>query len=490
MSVTPYKDMLIDTAFRAYGAGRMGEAEAALRLAFGGSRHDAYVAYFIGHLCYLRGELDGALFFLTVSLMINPNNARAHNDIGETLRALGQNQPAVAHLERAIALEPSLGYAYGNLAAALVALNRPEEALKWAQESLWKAADKAVAHCDLGSIFGRLNRPKEALRQYHLALELKTDYPHARYFDSLIRLSLGEMPEAWLGHEERLRLPIGAGGRRHHTQERWRGEPGIGGRHILLHAEQGLGDTIQFVRYAPMVAALGAVVVLEVQPPLKTLLTGMAGVTAVHAFDEPLPAFDLHCPLLSLPAAFRTSLADIPARIPYLAADPTRRAAWEERLGPWQKMRIGLAWSGSEAHPSDAARSIPLGRFDWLLSRPDVECHAIQRDIREADRLAMSELPGLADHSAELTDFAETAALVSLMDLVITVDTAPAHLAGALGKPAWLLLAHSPDWRWMRDRSDSPWYPTLRLFRQPKRDDWQPVLTTLNRQLDQWAKLQ
>jgi Tfp pilus assembly protein PilF len=488
--MTPYKNALIDAAFEAYRDGQAEAAERALRLAVGGSVRDAYAIYVIGHLSYLRGDLDAAAFCLAASLAIDPDNARAHNDLGETLRAQGRNDLAVAHLERAIALEPGLAHAYGNLAAALVALDRPDEALKWAQDSLWRAEDKAVAHCDLGSVFGRLNRTKEALRQYHLALELKPDYPHARYFDSLLRLSLGEMPEAWLGHEERLRLPVGIAGRRQHSQRRWMGEPGIGGRRILLHAEQGLGDTIQFVRYAPMVAELGAVVLLEVQPGLTPLLTGMAGVASVHAFDEVLPDFDLQCPLMSLPAAFRTSLTTIPAKVPYLTVDPFRKAVWEERLGPWQKMRVGLAWSGSPGHASDNIRSIPLGRLDWLAGRSDVECHVIQRDIRAEDRPVLEELTGLIDHSAELTDFAETAALVSLMDLVVSVDSAPAHLAGALGKPTWLLLAHASDWRWLRDRGDSPWYPSLRLFRQPRRDDWQSVLDRLGQQLDQWSRLQ
>jgi hypothetical protein len=239
-----------------------------------------------------------------------------------------------------------------------------------------------------------------------------------------------------------------------------------------------------------MVAALGAIVLLEVQPVLKPLLSGMQGVAAVHSFDEALPEFDLQSPLLSLPRAFQTSKMSIPAKMPYLSADPVRLAVWQARLGAWQKMRVGLAWSDTSGHPTDLSRSIPLGRLDALVSRADIECHVIQRDICEADRVTLAELPGLIDHSGALSDLAETAALVTLMDLVITVDTAAAHLAGALDKPTWLLLEHNADWRWLHDRSDSPWYPSLRLFRQVKRDDWQPVLDRLMRQLDQWSRLQ
>jgi tetratricopeptide (TPR) repeat protein len=485
--MTVYADTLADHAHQAYLAGRHAEAEALLRLVIAAGGRTAHAVYFLGHLCYLQGRLPEATLLLSTALELDPNNGRAQNDLGEALRAQGRNEEAIHHFERAVALEPRLAHPYGNLAAALVAVGRPQDALRWAQESLWRASDKAVAHCDLGSVLGRLGRHKEALRQFQLSLELRPEDPRPRYFESLMRLVLGDLPAAWEAHESRLLLPLGFLVRRQDSHPAWRGEIGIQGRVILLHAEQGLGDTIQFVRYAPLVAEHGATVLLEVQPGLRALLNGMPGVTAVHEQGDALPEYDLQCALMSLPAAFRTGLDTIPARIPYLSPRPDRLAAWQRRLGPWQRMRIGLAWSGSPAHANDRNRSISLVTLAGLLGRADVEWHVIQRDIRDDDRAALEEIEGLVDHAPDLTDFGETAALVSQMDLVITVDTALAHLAGALGKPGWVMLAHAPDWRWMTGRADSPWYPTLRLFRQPKAGDWAAVVQDIRHQLDLWA---
>ena len=296
-----------------------------------------------------------------------------------------------------------------------------------------------------------------------------------------MRLSLGHMPDAWADHEARLALSD----RRFPPATQWTGQQDVTGRTILLHAEQGLGDTVQFIRYAPLVAALGATVLIEVQRGLGTLCASMSGV--VSEAGGTLPEFDLHCPLMSLPAAFATAPNDIPAGVPYLAADPALRAAWSGALGPWRKMRVGLAWSGNVQHAADRGRSMALALLAPLLCRTDIECHVIQREIRETDREALRDYPALTNHSAALTDFAQTAALVASMDLVIAVDTAVLHLAGAMNVPAWAMLAHSADWRWMRDRDDSPWYPSLRLFRQKQRGDWSPVIEKIGANLDQWA---
>jgi Flp pilus assembly protein TadD len=482
-----YTDFLLDSAFQAHEAGRGGEAEAILRMVIGRCGKDAHAIYFLGHLTYLRGRLGDAAWLLTHALTIDPNHARAHNDLGETLRRLGRLEEALPHLERAIALEPTLAHAYGNLAATLVALNRPEDALHWAQESLRRTTDKAVAHCDMGSLFGRLNRTKEAIRQYDLALELQPANPRARYFRGLMRLTLGQMPDAWAEHEARLELPAALSGVRDFPGPRWTGGQDLSGRTILLSAEQGFGDTIQFVRYVPLIAARGATILLEVQPGLGKLCATIAGVAHVFEIGDALPAFDLHCSLMSLPAAFGTDLHGIPSTIPYLTADPAIMAEWASALGPWRKMRVGLAWSGSSQHAADRNRSISLALLGPLLRRTDITCHVIQRDIQDADRQTMINFPNLADHSTALTDFAQTAALVASMDMIVTVDTALAHLAGALNMSTWVMLAHSADWRWMRDRDDSPWYPSLRLFHQTQRGDWHGVIEQVGDNLDQWA---
>ncbi|HET6605916.1 MAG TPA: tetratricopeptide repeat-containing glycosyltransferase family protein, partial [Rhodopila sp.] len=423
---------MLRSAMQAYEAKRFEDAEAALRLVLGRSLNDGYVLYFLGHLAYLQGRLTEALWFLTYAVSFDPDHARSRNDLGETLRALGNNADAVPQLRRAIELDPSLAHAYGNLATALLALDRPEEALRWAQESLRRGADKTVAHCDLGSVFGRLNRPLEALRQYDLALAHRPDNARARYFRGLVRLALGQMPDAWAEHEARFDLPPVVSGSRAFTSPGWLSGTEVADKTVLLHPEQGLGDTIQFTRYVPLVQALGAAVVLEVQPGLAGLCR-FPGVTVLETGSD-LPPHDLHISLMSLPAIFRTDLTTIPASTPYLAVDAGMSASWASALGPWKRMRVGLAWSGNPSHASDTARSMPLKLLKPLLDRTDIECHVVQRDIREGDDL--SAWPGLIDHHADLTDFARTAGLLANMDLVITVDTVIAHLAGALNIPA------------------------------------------------------
>jgi len=600
-----YAELLLGAAFEAFAAGRRDQAEIALRMAVGGGDRDAHVLYFLGHLYHLAGRYDDAAWFLAAALTIDPNHARAHNDLGETLRGQGFLEEAVPHLERAIALEPSLAHPYGNLAAALVALDRPREALRWAQESLHRSTDKAVAHCDMGSVFGRLNRTKEAIRQYDLALELSPGNPRACYFRGLMRLTLGHMRDGWADHEARLVLQ----GLRYPEATHWTGRQDLTGRTILLYDEQGLGDTIQFIRYVPLIAALGATVLIEVQRGLGSLLA--TSFRRVFEVGDTLPAFDLHCPMMSLPAVlgihtvimadedppseampdneqiqshrhgpdkldrrFReedfpirhgrawphrhqdkrvgkrvyaadeafhspswpglarpptTSCAapskvpgdrakpghdewanpphptadpdaygawpghddksngDIPANVPYLAADPLIQAEWSGRLGPWRKTRVGLAWSGNTLHAADRGRSIPLAMLAPLLSRTDIACHVVQRDIRDSDRAAMADFPDLINYSAALTDFSQTAGLLASMDLVVSVDTAVLHLAGAMNVPARAMLSHSADWRWMRDRDDSPWYPGMRLFRQTRQGDWSSVIERICADLDHWA---
>jgi len=485
--MTSWADEIIGAAMAACEAKQFAQAETALQFLIGRGPTDPFVLYVLGHLAYLRGALPEAAFLLSHAVRMNPQNARAFNDLGETLRTMGDNAAAEGHLRHAIQLDPSLAYAYGNLATALLALDRPEDALRSAQEALRRGAEKTVAHCDLGSIFGRLNRAQEALRQFDLSLTHDPNNARARYMRGLVRLSLGQMPDAWQDHEARLLLPAVASGTRAIAGPRWTGAEDINGKTILLHAEQGFGDTIQFLRYLPqvqsMAAAQGAQLLLEVPADLATLCH-FAGVQVI-ATGAPLPAFDLHCGLMSLPALFATDLATIPATCPYLGVDAGLSAAWASALGPWQRMRIGIAWSGHPRHAADNSRSIRLQTLRPLLDRRDVDCHVVQRDIRPTDDPAGFDR--LIDHSASLTDFAQTAALLANMDLVITVDTVIAHLAGALAIPTWVLLPHSADWRWLRAREDSPWYPSLRLFRQPNRGDWASVLDAVSRNLDQWA---
>jgi hypothetical protein len=257
-------------------------------------------------------------------------------------------------------------------------------------------------------------------------------------------------------------------------------DPGVdlAGKRVLLAAERDMGDMLQFVRYARLLAARGAEVVLEAQAPLVPLLRAMRGVAEVTVQGAASPPADFVCPVMSLPLAFGTRLETVPAEVPYLAAPADRRAAWRERLGPAEpgRRRLALCWSDDPEHPGDALRSVPLDLFRALLEWPGLAVHLVQTDIRDGDDDLAAAHPAVVDLRRELGDFADTAAVLEQMDLVVCVDAAVAHLAGALGRPLWLLLPHAADWRWLAERHDSPWYPTARLFRQPVPGDWAAVV--------------
>jgi hypothetical protein len=290
-------------------------------------------------------------------------------------------------------------------------------------------------------------------------------------------LALGRYTEGWQPYEARRRVK-GAAVLPDRQRPLWLGKESIAGKTILLYAEQGLGDTIQFCRYAALVAGQGARVILEVQPALTTLLADIEGPQQLVAQGDPLPDFDCHCPLLSLPLALGTRLETIPASIPYLAAQPERIAKWEAALGQKEKPRVGIAWFGNPQNGSDRNRSMPLHRLLPLLTA-GASFVSLHHEVRAEDQTVLDARPELLHFGGGLGDFTDMAALVTRLDLVISVCTSVAHLAGALGKPVWVLLPFAPDWRWMLDRTDSPWYPTARLFRQQRIGDWDGVIRTV-----------
>ena len=270
----------------------------------------------------------------------------------------------------------------------------------------------------------------------------------------------------------------------HFLKRLWTGQENLGGRRILIHAEQGLGDTLQFVRYLPLLRERGADVYLEVQPALKSLLLAQAGANGVHARGEAPPEFDFQFPLLSLPRAFATDLDTIPASTPYLAAPAEKVAKWAQALPVGGRPQVGLTWSGSSGHTNDRNRSIPLADFKQLFHGLPGSFFSLQKEVRNEDAAVLTALPEVANLAPDLADFTDTAAIIANLDLVITVDTSIVHLAGAMGKPTWLLLPFVPDWRWLFERKDSPWYPSLRLFRQPAAGDWKSVLAVVRSELE------
>lgn len=418
-------------------------------------------------------------------LKLAPRHVGAHNNRGNALRTLRRPEDALAAYRQVAALDPTGREGHYNCAIALTELARPDEALTECELTLKRYPDYAEAHCCHGNILRELGRNTEAIAAYTQAEICKPGYADARWDRSMVELLLGDYAAGWAHFEERWHCALPPAANRGFSQPLWQGAP-IAGRTILLHAEQGFGDTIQFCRYVPMVAAAGARVLFEAPKPLLPLLRTLAGDFTLLTQGDALPDFDLHCPLMSLPAAFATRVETIPNHTPYLAADPARQAQWAEKLGlhlrthprAHPRARIGLVWSGRPGLVPDRTRSMALARLSPLLAEP-YEFHALQKDIRPADSALLSALPQLQIHCADLQDYADTAALIAELDLVIAVDTSVAHLAGALHKPVWLMLPFAPDWRWMTKRCDSPWYPSARIFRQARRGDWEGLVSDL-----------
>lgn len=423
------------------------------------------------------GELDKAARLCHKVLAVQPDNTFAHNLRAILAHQAGNTTEAVARLEQAIRLNAGVPDFHFNLGVALQALERHADAAAVYRRALALAPQHLGALINLGKTLQKQCLPTEAIACYERALALKSDSPEAHWGLAYQRLLLGDFARGWKEYEHRWALPENRGHWREFAAPRWDGGD-IAGRTVLLHAEQGIGDTLQFVRYAPLLARRGAHVIVLCQPPLKRLLMEMDDI-AVVADGEPLPEFDLHLPLMSLPRLFGTTLATIPADVPYLRADPVDVHAWNGKLGDKNHFKIGLIWAGNRRHLNDRNRSCALETFAPLANVSDIRLYSLQKDEAAAEIRNAPTNMGLVDLNDQLVDFADTAAVITCLDLVITVDTAVAHLAGALARPAWLLLPFAPDWRWMLAREDSPWYPSLRLFRQNQAGDWSGVLTAV-----------
>jgi len=436
-----------------------------------------------------RGEIleklsqhERALESCDRAIALRPELPELHMNRGVILRRLRRYEAAVASFDRALAIHPALGKAHLARAQSLIELGQFSEALPSYENAVASKSDWVGAMISHGFAFARMARFKDALRSYDQALLFEPDSELAHTNRALTLLVKGDLRSGFrefewrlekLDRRKRLRLLPGT---------RWLGQEDLEGKKILLHWEQGLGDTLQFVRFVPMLARKGAKVLLQVQAPLVPLLREFPGTEIVVGPEDPLPPYDLHSPLMSLPLALGTTVDTIPAHIPYISPTPGRIAAWSQRLGAANKPRIGIAWSGSAGHVNDRNRSMSVGNLLPLASR-GVELISLQKEVRDSDRDILRAHPEIRHFGGQLEDFSDTASLVSLMDLVVSVDTSVVHLAGAMGKPVWLLLPHPPDWRWLLDREDSPWYPTARLFRQSRFGEWDAVIHRLAEEL-------
>ncbi len=432
-------------------------------------------------------RFEEALASYDRALTVRPDYAEALSNRGATLHELTRFEEALASYDRALTLRPNYAEALSNRGIALKELKRFEEALASYDRALTLRPDYAEALSNRGWTLHELKRFEEALASYDRALALRPDYADAHYNEALCRLLMGDFNRGWEKSEWRWETRAAGNQKRNFAQPQWLGSDEIIGKTILLHAEQGLGDTIQFCRYVPLVAERAARVILEVQKPLHELMSTLPGTAQIVSRGDPLPDFDIHCPLLSLPLAFGTRLETVPSQTPYLRASSHAVMNWNARLGPKSRPRIGLAWSGRLMHKNDRNRSIGLSALLPLLDF-DATYVSLQQDVRASDMAVLHERSGLLHFGDELKTFSDTAALMSNLDLIISVDTSVAHLAGALAKPVWILLPFIPDWRWLLDRDDSPWYPTARLFRQDDTREWDNVIARVHAALHDFVR--
>jgi tetratricopeptide (TPR) repeat protein len=498
-----------------YQRGRLPEAIRLITAALQSEPNSADAWSNLGLALHARGDYAQALNAFDRALALKPDHADVLNNRGTTLNSLERHEDALESFTRAVALRPDYLFARFNQGSTLLGLGRFAEALASFEATLAIAPNHADTLCHRGNVLLKLNRveeafasysqalalapdhpqilqnhtvalrhlgrPREALESADKALRIKPDYAAARFEQAIALLALGDFERGWAAYESRWQLAEFEPQRRDYGGPHWLGQEDVAGKTVLLHCEQGFGDTLQFVRYAPLLAARGATVILEVQERLKALLAPMPGVAAVIARGEPLPAFDLYCPLLSLPLAFGTQCETIPANVPYIAADRDHVAHWAAKLSDFAgNTKIGLVWAGnSSANAIDTRRSLSLREFAPLAGLPGVHFFSLQKGESAAQAPHPPEGFPLADFSSELHGFEDTAALIANLDLVISVDTSVAHLAGAMAKPVFILSRFDGCWRWLDHREDSPWYPTARLFHQKAPGAWDEVIVRL-----------
>ena len=513
----PSAPRLFQLALAHYQAGRLREAEVFSRqvLALAPRHHDSL--NMLGEIAGQYGHNDAALALIGDAIKLKPSEFRYYYNFGTILLKAGHFEESITYFRKALRKKPDFAPAHGNLAGALFQLGQLDQALVSCRAALRADRNSAHAHLNMGDILQQQGHVEAAIASYrealrlnpaltnihvnlsnalrllgqlneaealcHEAIHIEPRNMEARYALGYLQLLTGRLQEGWQGFDARRHL-----GRMNPlllSQPMWDGNP-AGNPRILLHAEEGLGDTLQFCRFAPLLAER-ARIVFGVPQALVRLLTGLPGVEQIFTRDDPAPASDMHLPLLSASRVLGTTLETIPAAIPYLRADPNLVADWRGQLSGLPGLRVGVVWAGNPQQMNDRRRSIPFERLAALADMAGVSFVSLQKGGAASQAHAAQQGMALHDWTDRLGDFADTAALVEGLDLVIGVDTSVIHLAGALGKPVWLLNRFDTDWRWLLDRDDSPWYPTLRQFRQPQPGDWDSVVRAVRGALEHLA---
>ena len=470
------------------GRGQLDEAIAAYRQAIALRPNFAEAHSNLGIALKDKGQLDEAIAAYRQAIALRPNFPEAHSNLGIALKDKGQFDEAIAAFRQAIALNPNIPEAHSNLGNALHDRGQLDEAIVAYRQAIALNPNVPGVHSNLGKALNDKGQLDEAIAVYRQAIALRPNFAGAHNNLSLALLARGDFQQGWEEFEWRLKCEDFPSHQRNLTQPQWDGCP-LEGRTILLHTEQGFGDAIQFIRYLPVVAQRGGRIIIACQSQLQRLFLTMAGTCQIVTPGQPLPAFDLHCPLLSLPRVFGTTLDNIPQIVPYLTPEPALAEAWSRTLGaPDGQLRVGLAWAGNPRFKWDRTRSVNLQQLAPFAAARGVKFYSLQKGPPGEQAKNPPVGLELVDLGPELNDFVDTAAVMSLMDLIITTDTSVPHLAGALGRSVWVMLQLVPDFRWLHDRTDSPWYPTMRLFRQPSRGDWDSVITRVVDALSQWTR--
>ncbi len=442
----------------------------------------------LGLALHGQGNLDGAISCYQRALSLTPAFPDALNNLGLALQNQDKMDQAVNFHRRAISVSPAFAQAHYNLGNALKRMGNLEEASAAYHRAIEINPGYLDAYNNLGTTYHRLGRIRESLDCFERALSIDPNFAEAHWNQSLPILLTGNFDLGWQEYEWRSKAGVLAP--RNFQRPRWQGED-LNERSILVYSEQGLGDTIQFVRYAQVLRTKGGRVIFECEPPLLKLLARCSGIDELVPHGSPLPDFHYHIPLLSVPRVLKTTLQTIPSAAPYLSADPTLVQLWRDRLREVAGFKIGINWHGREGYPDSRTRDVPLEQFAKLSEIPGVQLISLQKGRGQSELAARSDRFPIIDPGPMDTDhgaFMDTAAIMMSLDLVITSDTAIPHLAGALAVPVWTLLPVVPDWRWLLDRSDSPWYPTMRLFRQTSRGDWTSVFEQISAELQKLVK--